>query len=332
MFSFLYTRGFFTNKGLCGKISVCRGKGGGARLMNFGGGGFGNDRQNRRDELEIGSDGRSTADRKRDRQREQQRDMQDMKSGKGFGKRRGLRDRFGRGRSSRGGYNNRRGNSRGGCMGSILGIILIIVPIVIVGMLFTGNLRGGWRSALSTPEQNMSSFYQGVFNVEQAAKDTYLDEDEKEEVSFYRKNMIGNVGLIDKQVYPEYLVFIHSSDEEKNRPFREYIEEVEERKDYPVPIYRISADKTVNYFVTDSLGEDEPGIAIYRNNTGDVTYDSVIGDPEHLGKLEEYMENILEEDDEFFKNNRGSYGEAEWLQHISDRVNPTPEMEVEEEE
>lgn len=113
--------------------------------MNFGGGGFGNNRQNRRDELEIGSDGRSTADRKRGRQREQQRDMQDMQSGKGFGKKRGLRDRFGRGRSSRGGYNNRRGNSRGGCMGSLLGIILIIVPIVIVGMLFTGNLKGGWR-------------------------------------------------------------------------------------------------------------------------------------------------------------------------------------------
>lgn len=287
--------------------------------MDFGGG-----RQNRRDELEIGSDGKTTAENKRRRQQEQQRDMQDMQSGKSFGRsKRGLKGRFARDR----GRNNRGSESSGGCLTQLAGLALVAVPIVIVVMLFTGNLKGVWRSAFSSSEQNLASFYQGVFNTEQAAKDSLLTEAEQEEVSFYRKNMISSTQLIDKQVYPEYIVFIYSDDEEKNKPYVDYIEEAELRKDYPVPIYRISADKTEDYFVTDSLGVNEPGLAIYRNNTGDVEYDSVIGDPKHLGKLEDYVKELLAEDDEFFKNNRGSYGEVEWLQHISDRVNSTPNKE-----
>lgn len=286
---------------------------------------FGNGGESRRDQLEIGNDGKTTAERKQERYEEQQRNFTEMGNNSGFNDTGGNRffNKFRRGKNGQRYQNTGKGSNK--AFDTILGLVLISVPIVLVVLLFTGNLNGVLRSAFSSPEQNLTAFNQGVYNVQNSLHDSYLTDAEQEQLAFYRKNEISRVDYIDMQTYPEYLVFVYSDSEEKNKPFVDFILEAEANK-FPVPIFRISAEETVNYFVTDTIGENEPALLIYRNNTGENTYDSAVNDPALFNKLEEYVNNLIKEDDEAKINSRGSYGEAEWLQS-EDTTNQESESE-----
>ena len=284
---------------------------------------FGGGEPSRRDKLEIGNDGKSRAERNKEKNMNRQQDYMDMGSSGGkFGGRGGrLKNKFGR-RRGRGVGGSTRGRSGNKGLDLLIGLVLILIPIGLVVMLFTGNLTGMFRSFLATPEQNQTAFYQGIYDMQQANHDLSLTKEEQEQVAIYRKNEISRVEFIDEQVYPEYLVYVYSNSESKNEPFNQFILE-SEAYGFPVPIFRISADLTRNYFITDTAGEDEPVFLIYRNNTGEVAFDSMVNDPEMFDKLEPYMEEIIKEDDEYFKNRTGSYGEAEW-------INRTPDTGLEE--
>lgn len=285
--------------------------------MDFNNGNFfGGGEPNKRDRLEIGNDGKSTAENKKERQEEQQRNFMEMGNNSGYGgKGGGLKNRV-RGRFGRKGNNSRYGNNRsGGFISVLVGLAFIAIPIVIVVLLFTGNLTGWMRSFMSTPEQNTTELMQGFYDSQNMLRDTYLTDEEREQVAVYRKNEIGRVEFIDEQVYPEYVVYVYSDSESKNEEFTNFVLEAEE-SGFPVPIFRISADLTKDYFITDTAGVNEPALLIYRNNTGEVEYDSMITDSEHFGKLSEYMREIIKEDDEYFKNSKGSYGESEILNRL----------------
>ena len=285
--------------------------------MDFNNNNFFGGEPSRRDKLEIGNDGKTTAEKKKSRQEEQQRNFMEMENNRGGlgGKGGKFRNKFNR----KGGSNYGRGGkgSKGGS--TLIAIVLIAVPVVLVTLLFTGNLNGVFRSVFSTPEQNQTAFYQGVFDMQQANRDLSLTDEEQEQVAIYRKNEISKVDFIDEQVYPEYVVYVYSDSESKNEEFNNFILEAED-KGFPVPIFRISADLTKDYFITDTLGVNEPGFVIFRNNTGKVAFDSMVNDPEQFSKLEPYMEEIIKQDDEYLKNRTGSYGEAEWM-------NPTEDSE-----
>ena len=284
---------------------------------------FGGGEPSRRDKLEIGNDGKSRAERNKEKNMNRQQDYMDMGSSGGkFGGRGGrLKNKFGR-RRGRGVGGSTRGRSGNKGLDLLIGLVLILIPIGLVVMLFTGNLTGMFRSFLATPEQNQTAFYQGIYDMQQANHDLSLTKEEQEQVAIYRKNEISRVEFIDKQTYPEYLVYVYSNSESKNEPFNDFVLE-SEAYGFPVPIFRISADLTRNYFITDTAGEDEPVFLIFRNNTGEITYDSMVNDPDMFDKLDPYMREIIKEDDEYFKNRTGSYGEAEW-------INRTPDTEQEE--
>ena len=288
--------------------------------MDFNNGNFfGGGEPSRRDKLEIGNDGKTTAERKKEKQQEQQRAYAEMGNQGKFGGRGGrfkdrLRNR--RGRQGNGSYGTTRSRG-GGFIDILIGLAFIGVPILLVVLLFTGNLTGVFRSFFATPEQNQKQFLQGVYDTQQILHDSYLTDEEKEQVAIYRKNEISRIEFIDEQVYPEYLVYVYSDSESKNEQFNDFVLE-SEAYGFPVPIFRISADLTKNYFITDTAGENEPVFLIYRNNTGEITFDSMVNDPEHFSKLESYMKEIIKEDDEYMKNRAGSYGEADWMNGESD--------------
>lgn len=276
---------------------------------------FGESGSSRRDKLEIGNDGKTSAEKKSKRQE----DYMSMGANNGdkFGGRGGrLRNKF-RGRGKRNGNYRSRG-SGGIFAGLLIGLVCLGVPIVLVAMLFTGNLTGVFRSALSSPEQNQTALYQGIYNMQQSNRDLSLTKEEQDQVAIYRKNEIYRVEFLDEQVYPEYLVYVYSDSESKNEPFNQFVLE-SEAYGFSVPIFRISADLTRDYFITDTAGENEPVFLIYRNNQGAIKYDSMVNDPELFGKIEPYMDEIIEENNEFFKNRTGSYGDAEWLNRPSEQ-------------
>ena len=284
--------------------------------MDFNNGNFFNNEPSRRDKLEIGNDGKTSAERKKERQREQQHNHMefDGKGGK-MGRGRGLKGRFGRGRgNNRGGNYNSRG-SGGGASGVLLGLFLIAVPIILVVMLFSGNLTGVFRSVFSTPEQNQTAFYQGVYDMQQSNRDLSLTKQEQEQVAIYRKNEISRVEFIDEQVYPEYLVYVYSNSEAKNEAFNDFILEAE-AYGFPVPIFRISADLTKNYFITDTAGENEPVFLIYKNVGGENQFDSMVNDPQHFDKLDPYMRDLIEQTDEYYQERVGEYKDSTIFQRI----------------
>lgn len=282
--------------------------------MDFNNGNFFNNEPSRRDKLEIGNDGKTSAERKKERQREQQRNHMefDGKGGK-MGRGRGLKGRFGRGNNRGGNYNSR--GSGGGASGVLLGLFLIAVPIILVVMLFSGNLTGVFRSVFSTPEQNQTAFYQGVYDMQQSNRDLSLTKQEQEQVAIYRKNEISRVEFIDEQVYPEYLVYVYSNSEAKNEAFNDFILEAE-AYGFPVPIFRISADLTKNYFITDTAGENEPVFLIYKNVGGENQFDSMVNDPQHFDKLDPYMRDLIEQTDEYYQERVGEYKDSTIFQRI----------------
>lgn len=281
---------------------------------------FGGREPSRRDKLEIGNDGKTTAEKKKNRQEEQQRNYMEMDGkGGGYGGRGGrFRDKIRRGRNGRGGSYSKRG-SGGGLSTIVIAVVLIGLPIFVVAMLFTGNLNGFFRSFLATPEQNTNTLFQGFYDSQNLLHDSFLTDDEREQVAIYRKNEISRLEYIDGQVYPEYLVYVYSDKESKNEKYNDFVLEAED-KGFPVPIFRISADLTKDYFITDTVGVNEPVFLIFRNNTGKVKFDSMVNDAKQFNKLDTYMQEIMKQDDEYYKNRTGSYGDAEWLNPKEERV------------
>lgn len=196
------------------------------------------------------------------------------------------------------------------------GITTSLVGLVMIGLvynLFQGNLVGWQRGMFGTLEENQGVFTNEILGAEEKLHDTYKSEEEVIAKSKYDKNKIRDIKLIGKQPYQEYMVYVYSSDGMKNGAFDKYVKLAEqEGSTFPVPIYRISTELTDKSFIVDTLGEDEPGFIIYRDNTGEVELDSYINDPDLFGGIEEYINQLIREDDEYLKNKVGNYNKSRW--------------------
>lgn len=273
--------------------------------------------ESKRDRLEIDEQGMTSAEKKRKREEEYLRQQKEFQRGSRFN----LKDRF-RNRNRYGNYRTH-GASSGSWL-SVLGALLLVagaVGLVWGGM--NGYLSGPLRSFTASPEENRASFRNALLAFGDVS-------DPNLETSIYHKNKIKEPDDIYKMPYPEYIVYVHTGNTEKDKAFNDFILKWEEDISN-IPIYRLNVfDLPRDHQLHDIIPQGErPYFVFFKGKLDEFSqYDSILDDPEQLGKVKEYTEGLKDEYDKQLRET-DVYGESPLFKDPKKEKLPEPE-EIEE--
>lgn len=191
-----------------------------------------------------------------------------------------------------GGFNgsNRGSGGNGGGNGKkIIFSLAILVILVIFGLSGDGGFGFGnlVRTFNSTPEENLNAMFTSIKKAEAD------NERNGRPYDIYDYNNLYGDEAVQKLVDKEYVVYVYSNNEEKNQPFNEWVEENQN----DVPVYRLSSEDVFsNHEVIEYLEDDTPMLLVYNEVEREKKeLEGVIKDPELLGEVLPYINNIIAE-------------------------------------
>lgn len=201
-----------------------------------------------------------------------------------------------RGEQERGG--NKRGsngNKRGPDGNKFRNIILVVAILGIVFLMVKGlggskDYKGWFRTWSSTNEQGIAS----IFNSVQELED--MNERLGEERGLHDRDRLYHDSYIEEMVAKEYLVYVFTEDEEKDKEFDRWVEENQES----VQIFRIAVeDVTTNMEIQSYINEEDedmPMVLVYNEVArGEKELEGVIKDVTLLDETKDYINDLIDE-------------------------------------
>lgn len=195
-----------------------------------------------------------------------------------------------------------RGDSRGGGeqsqrprkeKGKWKGKVLLLAVLALAVLLFmglgktqdVGSLIRGWSM---TNQQGVVEIFNSVQEVEDINKRL------GEERGVLDRDRLYHDTYIEEMVAKEYLVYVFTGDEEKDKEFTDWVAENHDT----VQVFKIKSDLIENNLEVLSYiedGGDEPMVLIYNEvERGKKNLEGVIKDPELLDEAKEYIHKIIE--------------------------------------
>lgn len=230
----------------------------------FGNNGHDSDRVSARDRLERDEQGTLRGRKERDREQ-------------GFNNRQSPRGRFSG------------GNGGGGDNGwkKFIFSMAILVILVIIGMGSTGGFKNLLRTFNATPTEHLNNYFTSAKKLENDNK-----RDGAEYTIYDKNNLFDDTGITQK-IDKEYLVYIYTKDEKKDKPFNSWIE----KNEFEIPIYRLDIRNIeTNTELLKYAKENKPMMLLYNEiERGKKELDGVIKDPDLLKEIIPRVDKIIEE-------------------------------------
>lgn len=187
-----------------------------------------------------------------------------------------------------------KGNGGRGPKESNVKKILLIVAVVGIVVLMVKGLGGskdyqGWfRTWSSTNEQGIARIFNSVQEIED------MNERWGEERGLHDRDRLYHDSYIEEMVTKEYLVYVFTGNEKKDKEFDVWVEENEDK----VQIFRIAMeDITTNAEIQSYIEEEEePMMLVYNEvSRGEKELEGVIKDVSLLDETKDYVNDLIEE-------------------------------------
>lgn len=266
----------------------------------------------RRDLLEIDSGGKTTSEHKKERRKKQQERFNEYQKGQYRGSTEGWRrwvpQRLGHGRQSEGTW-----------LGFIVAILIIAGLIWLVWASMNGQLRGPLRSFNSSQTANQNALTNAFLDLEEQNKN--VSRDLPEWMDVYNKNRIHDVNTIHLQVYPEYIIYVYTANQDADRAFNEFVNDWETDRSN-IPIYRVKyQDIGGEHYLKDILTTAQPAFIFFKGtNEGVSKYDSMMLDPKYFNEIKPYTEVLINDYDELQRDRIGTYGQSKGFTDLTNQI------------
>lgn len=179
-----------------------------------------------------------------------------------------------------------KGNNGGGGGSNIL---VGIVVILIIFFLVKGTDMFNWRTWDSTIFENFSLIENSLEKTSHKNKSGEYEDD------FYDEKRIYNDNLVRDQVDKEYVVYMYTSDEEKNKPYDEWVKGNDDVVIYKLHEGDVDTDKELREYKE----KGQPMFVLYNEvERGKKEIDGVIKDPDLFDKIPERINEIIQEKEE----------------------------------
>lgn len=203
------------------------------------------------------------------------------------------RDEQGRTRSEGGMGNGGRRPPKKQRSGNFVRNIFILIVIAVIILMIAGlgkkpDMNNLFRTWSSTNEQGLAEMFNSVQELEDINKDL------GEERGLHDRDRLYHDSYLEEMVAKEYLVYVFTGDEKKDKEFDKWVEENEET----VQIFRIDIDdvSTNTEVMSYIVDEVEPMVLVYNEiDRGEKELEGVIKDPLLLDETKDYIDNLIDE-------------------------------------